>query len=118
MPTSRRRFRTAPAAVLDAVADAIGEAAGTSFLVARIVATTEATVTDCPAQDPGWRATLPRNSGQAMGRDLTLRLGKEADRPPGLLPLAYAKATDCRGRTSGPVLSTHWRLPTNPETTT
>ena len=86
-------YRTAPAAVLDAVTDAIGEAAGASFLVARITATTEATATSLPTPaDPAWRQALPRHAGQAMRRDLDLRLGQDADKAAALLlPLAYAQ---------------------------
>ena len=86
-------YRTAPAAILGAVTDAIGEAAGASFLVARITATTEATATRLPAPaDPAWRQALPRHAGQAMRRDLDLRLGQDADKAAALLlPLAYAQ---------------------------
>ena len=88
-------YRTAPAAVLDAVTDAIGQAAGASFLVARITAGTEATATQLPSPaDPAWRQALPRHAGQAMRRDLDLRLGQDADKAAALLlPLAYAQGS-------------------------
>ncbi len=83
------------AAVLEAITEAISEAAGASFLVARITATTEATATRLP--DPRnlvWRRALPRHAGQAMQRDLRLRLGEEAGRAARLLlPLAYAQGS-------------------------
>ena len=86
-------YRTAPADVLDAVTEAIGQAAGSSFLVARITATTEAAAARLPnPNDPAWRAALPQHAGQAMRRDLRLRLGGEADKAERLLlPLAYAQ---------------------------
>ena len=86
-------YRTAPADVVNAVTEAIGQAAGSSFLVARITATTEATAAVLPnPNDPAWRAALPRRAGQAMRRDLRLRLGGEADKAERLLlPLAYAQ---------------------------
>ena len=87
------RYRTAPAAIVGAVTEAIGAAAGESFLVARITATTEtiAAVLPDPA-DAAWRKSLPRRAGDAMRRDLQLRLGAEAERAAGLLlPLAYAQ---------------------------
>ena len=86
-------YPAAPAAVLDEVAEAIGEAAGTSFLVARITATTEATMFRLPnPADRAWRQALPRHAGEAMRRDLRLRLGQNADRAARLLlPLAYAQ---------------------------
>ena len=88
-------YRTAPADVLDAVTEAIGEAAGASFLVARITATTEATATRLPSpEDPAWRQALPRRAGQAMQRDLRLRLGQDAGKAARLLlPLAYAQGS-------------------------
>ena len=88
-------YRTAPAAVLEAVTTAIGEAAGTSFLVARITATTESTATTLPnPADAAWKQSLPRLAGDAMRRDLQLRLGPEAQRAAQLLlPLAYAQGT-------------------------
>ena len=88
-------YRTAPAAVLEAVTTAIGEAAGTSFLVARITAATESTATTLPnPADAAWKQSLPRLAGDAMRRDLQLRLGPEAQRAAQLLlPLAYAQGT-------------------------
>ena len=88
-------YRAAPADVVAAVTEAIGEAAGKSFLVARITATTEATATRLPdPADPAWRAALPRHAGQAMRRDLRLRLGDDADKAERLLlPLAYAQGS-------------------------
>ena len=84
-----------PRGDLDAVTDAIGEAAGASFLVARITAATEATTAGLPnPTDPAWRQALPRRAGQAMRRDLQLRLGKDADKAARLLlPLAYAQGS-------------------------
>ena len=86
-------YRTAPIFTLDAVTEAIAEAAGTSFLVARITAATEATATTLPnPKDRAWRQALPRRAGQAMRRDLSLRLGEDADKAARLLlPLAYAQ---------------------------
>ena len=86
-------YRTAPAALLGAVTDAISEAAGASFLVARITAGTEATAAKLPSPaDPAWRQALPRHAGQAMQRDLDLRLGQDAGKAAALLlPLAYAQ---------------------------
>jgi WD40 repeat protein len=88
-------YRAAAADLLDAVTEAIGEAAGASFLVARITATTEATVTWLPnPKDPAWRQALPRRAGQAMRRDLRLRLRDQADKAARLLlPLAYSQGS-------------------------
>lgn len=88
-------YRTAPPAILDAVTEAIGKAAGASFLVARITAATEATGTRLPSPtDPAWQQALPRYAGQAMQRDLRLRLGRDADKAARLLlPLAYAQGS-------------------------
>ncbi|MDH6116008.1 WD40 repeat protein [Kitasatospora sp. GAS204A] len=86
-------YRVCPASQRQAVAAAIAEAAGRSFLVARITARTEADVS-VPADpaDPAWRAGLPRHAGQAMARDLSVRLGPDAERATDLLrPLAYAQ---------------------------
>ncbi|MGH3801414.1 MAG: caspase family protein, partial [Pseudonocardiaceae bacterium] len=84
-------YRTAARSDVDAVTEAIGEAAGNSFLVARITATTEATATTLPGPaDPAWRTALPRRAGEAMRRDLHLRLGEDAVKAAQLLlPLAY-----------------------------
>jgi WD40 repeat protein len=88
-------YRAAPAAVLEAVTEAISEAAGASFLVARITATTEATATRLPdPRNSAWRRALPRHAGEAMQRDLRLRLGEEAGKAGRLLlPLAYAQGS-------------------------
>ena len=88
-------YRTAPAAAVDGVTAALGEAAGKSFLVARITATTEATATTLPdSADSAWRASLPRRAGDAMRRDLQVRLGENAARAAHLLlPLAYAQGS-------------------------
>jgi hypothetical protein len=88
-------YRTAPEDTLDAVVDAIGAAAGTSFLVARITAATEATMTRLPdGHDVAWRRDLPRRAGLAMRRDLQVRLGEDADKAARLLlPLAYAQGS-------------------------
>ena len=86
-------YRVISAEVLDAVTAAIGDAAGPSFLVARIAATTEATVGKPPSpKDPSWLASLPRRAGEAMRRDLRVRLGASANKAASLLlPLAYAQ---------------------------
>ena len=86
-------YQAAPAALLDRATEAIGDAAGTSFLVARITATTEATVTQLPdPTDPSWCQGLPKQAGEAMRRDLDLRLGEDAGKAAQLLlPLAYAQ---------------------------
>jgi WD40 repeat protein len=86
-------YRSASEGVLDAVTEAIGQAAGSSFLVARITATTESTVAQLPNPwDRGWRAALPQHAGEAMRRDLRVRLGAEAGKAEQLLlPLAYAQ---------------------------
>ncbi|WP_250567110.1 caspase family protein [Streptomyces sp. Tu102] len=75
------------------VAQAVAEAAGSSFLVARITAGTLAAEPTLPdAEDPAWRASLPRHAGQAMHDDLTLRLGPDAQKAADLLrPLAFAE---------------------------
>src|SRR5208282_3613723 len=88
-------YRTAPAGTLAAVSEAIAEAAGTSFLVARITAATEATAAALPSPgDSAWRQALPRYAGPAMRRDLSVRLGEEADKAARLLlPLAYAQGS-------------------------
>ena len=86
-------YPVAPAAILEEVTEAIGEAAGKSFLVARITATTEATAFRLPdPADRAWRQALPRHAGEAMRRDLRLRLRENADKAARLLlPLAYAQ---------------------------
>ncbi|MET7400425.1 AAA family ATPase [Dactylosporangium sp. NPDC005572] len=88
-------YHRAPPAVITGVADAIAAAADTSFLVARILAQTEAqaaAVAD-PA-DAGWRAGLPSKAGDAMRRDLDQRLRHDAGRARALLlPLAYAQGS-------------------------
>ncbi|WP_329563272.1 hypothetical protein [Kitasatospora sp. NBC_01266] len=75
------------------IASAIARAADRSFLVARITAATHAAMPTLPdPYDPAWRAGLPRHAGQAMARDLRLRLGEDAARAVDLLrPLAYAE---------------------------
>ena len=80
---------------MNAVTEAIRRAAGSSFLVARITATTEAAAAVLPnPNNPAWRAALPQRAGQAMRRDLWLRLSGEADRAERLLlPLAYAQGS-------------------------
>ena len=86
-------YRTAPSSIVNAVTEAIRKAAGSSFLVARITATTEAASAQLPdLRDPAWRTALPHHAGQAIQRDLRLRLGVEADKAKKLLlPLAYAQ---------------------------
>jgi WD40 repeat protein len=86
-------YSATPAAILEEITEAIREAAGKSFLVARITATTEATVFRLPdPTDRAWREALPRHAGEAMRRDLRLRLKENADRAARLLlPLAYAQ---------------------------
>ena len=88
-------YQTAPAAILDGVTDAIREAAGNSFLVARITATTEATIATLPdPADRAWRTSLPQRAGEAMRRDLHLRLGENAATAAQLLlPLAYSQGS-------------------------
>ncbi|OBK24368.1 hypothetical protein A5634_03265 [Mycobacterium asiaticum] len=88
-------YRTAPASQVQGVAAAIADAAGTSFLIARIIATTESTRTYvADPNDETWRATLPRRAADAMQRDLEVRLGPDAALARRLLlPLAYAQAS-------------------------
>jgi hypothetical protein len=88
-------YQTASQEFVDLVTDALGEAAEKSFLIARITATTEATVTTLPdPADPAWRASLPRRAGEAMRRDLDMRLGDKAQRAADLLlPLAYSQGS-------------------------
>lgn len=79
--------------LLRAVADAVAATAHPSFLVARITSTTLAAqerVAD--PQEPKWRSSLPRYPGEAMRRDLQIRLGDNAGRARDLLrPLAFAE---------------------------
>ena len=88
-------YQTASKTVVDGVTGAIGAAAGNSYLVARITATTEATAVTLPDfTDPGWQASLPRLAGEAMRRDLQVRLGEKAAKAAHLLvPLAYAQGS-------------------------
>jgi WD40 repeat protein len=88
-------YQTASEEFVDLVTAALGEAAEKSFLIARITATTEATVTTLPdPADPVWRASLPRRAGEAMRRDLDMRLGDNAQRAAELLlPLAYSQGS-------------------------
>ncbi|MFB7261448.1 caspase family protein [Streptomyces nojiriensis] len=75
------------------VAKAVAQAAGHSFLIARLTAGTLAATPAIPdANDPAWRASLPRHAGDAMRRDLHQRLGDDARRATDLLrPLAYSQ---------------------------
>ncbi len=86
-------YRDIPRHHLLPVAQAIAEAAQRSFLVARITATTLASqplVTD--PYDRTWRESLPRLPGEAMRRDLEIRLGGDTVRARDLLlPLAFAQ---------------------------
>ncbi|MCA1676760.1 MAG: peptidase C14 caspase catalytic subunit p20, partial [Actinobacteria bacterium] len=86
-------YQTVSLEHLDAVTRAIAAAAGTSFLVARIAATTEATSPSLPdPTDRRWLTSLPRRAGEAMRRDLELRLNEHAVTAAELLlPLAYAQ---------------------------
>jgi WD40 repeat protein len=86
-------FASCPPTVLDAVTAAIAEAAGRSFLVARILATTQAPQSVMPdPTDKAWRASLPKTAGPAMRRDLEIRLRGQAAKAVDLLrPLAYAR---------------------------
>jgi WD40 repeat protein len=86
-------YSSARPSVLGDITHAIAAAAGTSFLVARIAGATEATASRLPdPDDASWRAALPRHAGEAMQRDLRLRLGADADKAAQLLlPLAYAQ---------------------------
>ena len=86
-------FASCPPTVLDAVTAVIAEAAGRSFLVARILATTQAPQSVIPdPTDPAWRASLPKTAGPAMHRDLEIRLRGQAAKAVDLLrPLAYAR---------------------------
>ena len=96
--------------------------------MARITAATEATATRLPSPaDPAWRQALPRHAGQAMRRDLRLRLGEDADKAasaaasPGLRPRRRAAVgghlappgrravTRPRVRQPGPDLAAHGR---------
>ncbi len=93
MPALSTLFASCPPTVLDAVTAAIAEAAGRSFLVARILATTQAPQSVIPdPTDPAWRASLPKTAGPAMRRDLEIRLRGQAAKAVDLLrPLAYAR---------------------------
>ncbi|WP_223835735.1 WD40 repeat domain-containing protein [Streptomyces venezuelae] len=75
------------------VAEAVARAAGHSFLIARLTAGTLAAAPGIPdADDPAWRASLPRHAGDAMRHDLRQRLGDDARRATDLLrPLAYSQ---------------------------
>ncbi len=86
-------YRQAAQPVVTGVADAVAAAAGTSFLVARILAQTEAQASAvADPSDAGWRAGLPSKAGDAMRRDLDQRLQHDAVRARALLlPLAYAQ---------------------------
>jgi WD40 repeat protein len=88
-------YRTGPPNLVAAVTEAIGAAAGDSFLVARIAASTESTAGALPdPKDPAWKSSLPRLAGEAMRRDLHLRLGDKAQLAAELLlPLAYAQGS-------------------------
>ncbi|MGH3778646.1 MAG: caspase family protein [Pseudonocardiaceae bacterium] len=88
-------YQTASTDFVDSVIAAIGEAAEKSFLIARITGTTEATVTTLPDPfDPAWRESLPRRAGEAMRRDLDMRLCEKAQRAAELLlPLAYSQGS-------------------------
>ena len=81
--------------IVDAATEAIKQAAGTSFLVARIVAITQAASTQLPnPYDPLWVQDLPGLAGEAMEKDLRQRLGDQAGLAEALLlPLAYAKGS-------------------------
>ncbi len=87
-------YRAAPPTVVDHVVNAIAQAAGTSFLIARIIAITEST--SPAAADPSdaqWSSALPSRAGDAMERDLRMRLGDNAGLARRLLlPLAYAES--------------------------
>jgi hypothetical protein len=86
-------YRNTPTPRVRLVADAVATAADPSFLVARITATTLAAADTTPdPTDPQWRASLPRQAGDAMRTDLNTRLGPDARRARDLLrPLAYAE---------------------------
>ncbi|MFD7785204.1 caspase family protein [Streptomyces nojiriensis] len=75
------------------VAEAVARAARHSFLIARLTAGTLAATPTIPdANDPAWRASLPRHAGDAMRQDLHQRLGDDAQRATDLLrPLAYSQ---------------------------
>jgi len=93
IPAGSTLFASRPPEVLDAVTAAIAEAAGHSFLVARILATTQLREPVIPdPTDPAWRASLPKTAGPAMRRDLEIRLRGQAAKAVDLLrPLAYAR---------------------------
>lgn len=86
-------YRTALARQVEGVAEAIAGAADTSFLIARIIATTESTRDEvADPDDKAWRAALPKRAADAMERDLQVRLGQDAALARRLLlPLAYAQ---------------------------
>jgi WD40 repeat protein len=87
-------YRAQQPETVRAVARAVAEAAAPSFLVARITSRTLAADSDIPDPgDPGWRETLPTLPGDAMGHDLTTRLGDAAAiRARDLLrPVAFAE---------------------------
>ena len=79
--------------VLQRIVNAISTAAENSFLVARIVATTQATSVAVPdPTDAAWLTALPSRAGDAMAKDLDFRLREQAERAMKLLlPLAYAR---------------------------
>jgi WD40 repeat protein len=84
--------RQQPSAIR-AIARAVAEASDPSFLVARITSSTLAADPAIPNPlDPAWRQTLPRLPGDAMRRDLEIRLGGQAEKVRDLLrPLAFAE---------------------------
>ncbi|MBB5166706.1 caspase family protein [Mycobacterium sp. AZCC_0083] len=85
-------YRDAPKRQVRGVAAAIADAADTSFLIARIIATTESTRAEvADPNDRTWRESLPNRAADAIERDLEERLGEDVARARRLLlPLCYA----------------------------
>ena len=86
-------YHTCSILLVQRVAAAVAKAAGRSFLVARLVASTLASLATLPdPDDAAWRQSLPEHADEAMAADLQVRLGADALRAVDLLrPLAYAQ---------------------------
>ncbi|MGP3948073.1 SAV_2336 N-terminal domain-related protein [Streptomyces sp. 7N604] len=85
-------YREAPPPVVREVAEAV-TAVGGSFLTARIVARALAAADAVPdPRDPAWRASLPRDIGLTLLRELDSELGTAAEPARDLLrPLAFCQ---------------------------
>jgi SOS-response transcriptional repressor LexA len=92
-PAASSPLANLPPARLEAVIAAIAEAAGHSFLIARILAASQASHPALPDPgDPVWRDNLPKTIGSVVSNDLESRLGGDAARAVDLMcPLAYAR---------------------------